>query len=195
MTSSPAFEPDRESGLPPFPSAEEVAYGRAMARQDSLQLEPWESDPPVDEVEPLTDEDLLGHLRSVPSAADLLLLESIDPMRLSSKAAVLDYLKAAERVDAYAASLRARARVALAGVESSAELLAEIQVEKELAVATRSSQYSAGMAIERARVLTATFPASSPHWRRVRSARGTAASWSRRRGPAPTRMHSRLSSG
>ena len=79
-------------------------------------------------------------------------------MGLSSKAAVLDYLKAAERVDAYAAALKARARVALAGVESSSELVAEIHVEKELAIATRSSQYSAGMAIERARVLTATFP-------------------------------------
>ena len=142
----------------PFPSAEEVAYGLAMARCDSALLERWESDAPVDEVEPLTDEDLLEHLSSAPSAADLLLLESIDPMSLSSKAAVLDYLKAAERVDAYAASLKARARVALAGVESSVEVAAEIRVEKELAIATRSSQYSAGMAIERARVLTATFP-------------------------------------
>ena len=121
-------------------------------------LERWESDAPVDEAELITDEDLLGHLSLRPSAADLLLLESIDPMGLSSKAAVLDYLKAAERVDAYAASLKARARVALAGVESSVEVAAEIRVEKELAIATRSSQYSAGMAIERARVLTATFP-------------------------------------
>jgi hypothetical protein len=48
--------------------------------------------------------------------------------------------------------------VALAGVESSADVISEIHVEKELAVATRSSQYAAGMAIERARVLTATFP-------------------------------------
>jgi hypothetical protein len=79
-------------------------------------------------------------------------------MGLSSKAAILDYLKAAERVDAYAASLKARARVALAGVESSADVISEIHVEKELAVATRSSQYAAGMAIERARVLSATFP-------------------------------------
>jgi hypothetical protein len=158
MTSASAFEPDHGSGLPPFPSAEDVAYGAAMARCDSALLEPWESDPPVDECELLSDDDLLEGRSSAPSAADLLLLESIDPMGLSSKAAVLDYLKAAERVDAYAASLKARARVALAGVESSVELVAEIRVEKELAIATRSSQYSAGMAIERARVLTATFP-------------------------------------
>jgi hypothetical protein len=152
--------PDAWDGgdLPPFPSAEEVAYGLAMARCGSRDLEPWESDPPVDEVEPLSDDEVLEHLTSVPSAADLLLLESIDPMGLSSKAAILDYLRAAERVDAYAASLKARARVALAGVESSADVLCEIHVEKELAVATRSSQYAAGMAIERARVLTGTFP-------------------------------------
>ena len=58
--------------------------------------------------------------------------------------------------------LKARARVALAGVESSVEVAAEIRVEKELAIATRSSQYSAGMAIERARVLTVDVP-DVPH--------------------------------
>jgi hypothetical protein len=158
MPATPPPESWDDGDLPLFPSAEEVAYGRAMARCDSHDLEPWESDPPVDEVEPLTDDEVLEHLSAVPTAADLLLLESIDPMGLSSKAAILDYLRAAERVDAYAASLKARARVALAGVESSSELIAEIHVEKELAVATRSSQYAAGMAIERARVLTATFP-------------------------------------
>ncbi len=62
MTSAPAFEPDHGSGLPPFPSAEEIAYGAAMARYDSALLERWESDAPVDEVEPLTDDDLLEHL-------------------------------------------------------------------------------------------------------------------------------------
>ncbi len=132
----------------------------------------------------------------MPSAADLLLLESIDPMGLSSKAAVLDYLKAAERVDAYAASLKARARVALAGVESSVEVAAEIRVEKELAFATRSSQYSAGMAIERARVLTATFPsfltalAAGRDQRRRTAGRSSSAPV-----PAPTAMRSPRWSG
>ena len=158
MPATPPADAWDDGGLPPFASVQEVAYGSAMARWDSLRLEVWESDPPVEDVVPLTDEDLLERLGSAPSAADLLLLESIDPMGLSSKAAVLDYLRAAERVDAYAAALKARARVALAGVESSGELVAEIHVEQELAVATRTSAYSAGMAIERARVLTATFP-------------------------------------
>jgi hypothetical protein len=161
MTSTPAFDSPDDGVRPPFPTEVERVYGEAMARLDSALLEPWESDePPVDaaDLEPLSDEDLLEHLVGSPCAADLMLLESIDPMGLPTKAAVLDYLKAAERVDAYAASLKARARVALAGVEASAELVREMHVEHELAVATRSSRYAAGTAIERSRVLTTTFP-------------------------------------
>jgi hypothetical protein len=161
MSLTPSSDSWDGSVLSPFASEQERAYGEAMARLDTELLEPWRSDPaPADESEPLplTDEDLLEHLTLSPCAADLLLLESIDPMGLTSKAAVLDYLKAAERVDAYAASLKARARVALAGVEASAELVREVHVEHELAVATRSSRYAAGTAIERARVLTTTFP-------------------------------------
>ena len=158
MTSTPPCRSRDDADPAPFPSAEEVAFALELARLDSRELERWESDPPVDEIEPLTDAEVLAGLSVRPSAVDLLLLESIDPMALSSKAAILDYLKAAERVDAYAASVKARARVALAGVEASAELRAEVQVEHELALATRSSQYAAGMAIERSRVLTSTFP-------------------------------------
>jgi hypothetical protein len=159
MTSTSARDCWDDGMLPSFPTEAERAYGEAMARLDSALLEPWQSDePPADEVELLTDEELLEHLTTSPCAADLLLLESIDPMGLPTKAAVLDYLKAAERVDAYAASLKARARVALAGVEASPELVREMHVEHELAVATRSSRYAAGTAIERSRVLTTTFP-------------------------------------
>jgi hypothetical protein len=161
MTSTPDLDSRDDGVLPPFPSGPERAYAEAMARLDSASLEPWESDePPADEAEPgpLSDEELLEHLVGSPCAADLMLLESIDPRGLPSKAAVLDYLRAAERVDAYAASLKARARVALAGVEASPELVREIHIEHELAVATRSSRYAAGTAIERARVLTSTFP-------------------------------------
>ena len=147
-----------DADLAPFPSAEEVALGVELAGLDSLGLEVWESDPPVSEFVPLTDEAVLGRVSGAASGVDLMLLESIDPAGLSSKGAVLDYLKAAERVDAFTAALKARARVVLAGVVSCGELLTEVQVEKELAVATRSSQYAAGMAIERSRVLTSTFP-------------------------------------
>jgi hypothetical protein len=161
MTSTPAFDSRDDGALPPFPSEQERVYAEAMARLDTASLEPWESDePPADvaDLEPVTDEELLEHLAGSPCAADLMLLESIDPLGLPSKAAVLDYLRAAERVDAYAASLKARARVALAGAQASQELVREVHVEHELAVATRSSRYAAGTAIERARVLTTTFP-------------------------------------
>jgi hypothetical protein len=110
------------------------------------------------EVESVSEIEVLESMGSLPPAAALLMLEAIDPAGLDDPHAVLDYLRAAERIDAATAALKARARVALAGVEASADVLCEIHVEKELAVATRSSQYAAGMAIERARVLTATFP-------------------------------------
>ena len=72
---------------------------------------------------------------------------------------MLDYLRAAERIDAATAALKARARVALAGATASEQVLDELHVEAELATATRSSRYVAGMSIERARVLTTIFPA------------------------------------
>ena len=158
MSSTPSTSSWDDGALAPFPSVEEMALGAELARWDSLELEVWESDPPMVEVVPPTDAKLLEALSAQPAATDLMLLASIDPMGLPTKGAMLDYLRTAERLDGFAAALKARARVALAGVVSSGELRAEVQVEQELAIATRTSTYSAGMAIERSRALTATFP-------------------------------------
>jgi hypothetical protein len=111
----------------------------------------------LSEVVTVPDEVLLEGIGTLPAAAALAALEGIDPATLDPHAA-LDFLRAAERIDAFTASLKARARVALAGAQASAELVREIHVEHQLAVATRSSRYAAGTAIERARVLTTTFP-------------------------------------
>jgi hypothetical protein len=103
------------------------------------------------------DGSLLGAVGVLPAPMALELLEGIDPSGLAPHA-LLDYVKAVARIDARTAALRAGALVALAGARASAQLVDEIHVEHELAVATRSSKGSAGRAIERARVLTTTFP-------------------------------------
>ena len=103
--------------------------------------------------------EVLASVSSLPAGVALLMLDSIDPAGLGDEHAVLDYLRAAERIDAATAALKARARVALAGATASEQVLDELHVEAKLATATRSSRYVAGMAIERARVLTTIFPA------------------------------------
>jgi hypothetical protein len=103
------------------------------------------------------DDALLGAVPVLPVPMALDVLEGIDPAQLDPRA-LLDYLKAMARIDARTAALRAAALVALAGARASDQLVDEIHVEHELAVATRSSRYAAGSAIERARVLTTTFP-------------------------------------
>ena len=140
MSLAPAIDDWDDPSWLPGPTPEEVALAHELALLDRCEDEEREGEEPGPVVEPLTDAELLEAMTGRPSAVDLLLLESIDPMALPSKGAVLDYLRAAERVDAYAAALKARARVALAGVEPSGVLLAEVAVEHELAVATRSSQ-------------------------------------------------------
>jgi hypothetical protein len=111
----------------------------------------------LSEIVTVADDVLLAEIGTLPAATALAALEGIDPASLDPHG-VLDVLRAAERIDAFTAALKARARVALAGAQASAELVREVQVEHELAVATRSSRYAAGSAIERARVLTSTFP-------------------------------------
>jgi hypothetical protein len=130
------------------PLREWRAWGREDISEELLALS---------EVVTVPDEVLLEEIGTVPAATALAALEGIDPSTLDPHG-VLDFLRAAERIDAFTAALKARARVALAGAQVSAELVREMHVEHELAVATRSSRYAAGTAIERARVLTTTFP-------------------------------------
>jgi hypothetical protein len=111
----------------------------------------------LSEVVTVPDEVLLAGIGTLPAATTLAALEGIDPSTLDPHG-VLDFLRATERIDAFTAALKARAHVALAGASASAELVREMHVEHELAIATRSSRYAAGTAIERARVLTTTFP-------------------------------------
>jgi len=137
-----------------------LADDAVMAPWRSLGREVWDEDEVLyGEVVSVPEVEVLASVASLPAASALLMLESIDPARLDDKHAVLDYLRAAERIDACTAALKARARVALAGATASEQLLDEVHVEHELATATRSSRYVAGMSIERARVLTTVFPA------------------------------------
>jgi hypothetical protein len=69
----------------------------------------------------------------------------------------LTRLAALDRVVAEAQSLRAETLVALAGAEPSGQLMSEVHVEHEVALATRTSRYSAGRAIETARALATVF--------------------------------------
>jgi hypothetical protein len=131
-----------------------VMVWRSLGREELLEDELLHA-----EVVDVPEVGVLESVASLPAASALLMLEAIDPAGLGDKHAVLDYLRAAERIDAVTAALKARARVALAGAEPSGELLSEVHVEQELATATRSSRYVAGMSIERARVLTTIFPA------------------------------------
>ncbi len=131
-----------------------MAPWRSLGREELLDEE-WL----LAEVETVPEVEVLASVSSLPVGVALLMLDSIDPAGLGDEHAVLDYLRAAERIDAATAALKARARVALAGATASEQVLDELHVEAELATATRSSRYVAGMSIERARVLTTIFPA------------------------------------
>jgi hypothetical protein len=165
MPSLPAFEPDDRWS--PVPTEEERAFAealfaadRAAAEASGFVPEEWD-EAPVGSPEhvPLTDAELLASGSPVPGAADLLLLDSIDPASLRDPRDVLRYLEIAERLSGFTEALKTRARVALAGAEASGELMSELHVEHELALATTTSRHVAGLSIERARTLTSVFPA------------------------------------
>ena len=112
------------------------------------------------DLEASTDDSLVEGLgtRAV-HAADLLLLASVDPARLSENVLRLEYVAAARRVEAYTASLRFAAEVALVGSRPSGNLMAETAAEHEVAVASTISRYAAGRELENARALCSTFAA------------------------------------
>jgi hypothetical protein len=147
-------------------SREERALAHELLEQERIDRDAWPLVPAelvggfVDSpgCSPLIDADLLDMRPGSPSPSDLLLLDSIDPMSLGSPRRVLQWLQLVERLDGVVEALKTRGRVALAGAQASDRLMAEQHVEHELAVAMRSSAYVAGMSIERARVLTSTFP-------------------------------------
>ncbi len=137
------------AGWSPFPTPDEVAVITAVRVLDRAENEGY-----PDSVQ------LLAAVcsRSV-DASDLGVLAGIDPASLPSKELQLRY---AQRVDAVAAFVAARqvlATAALAGSEPMGDYLDEVHVETEVSLARRISPTSAGLEIETARALRATFPA------------------------------------
>ncbi len=173
---------DDLAGVPLYASAEEVAYAAELAALDraedaALRAE-WDAagydlpgldeaglDVPVDDaawdaaLAELADDDaLIGALHGPAHAADLMLVDSIDPASLTSQHARLDYLRACDRIAAKVAAHRGDVVVALVGERSSQAYLPEVHAEHELALAERTSKYAAGKLIERSRALATSFP-------------------------------------
>ncbi|MDA8435021.1 MAG: hypothetical protein M0Z98_03440, partial [Actinomycetales bacterium] len=125
--------------MPLYATAEEVAYAAELAALDraedaALRAE-WDAagfdvpgldgagfEVPVDDaawdaaLAELADDDaLVGALRGPAHAADLMLVDSIDPASLCSQHARLDYLRACDRIAAKVAAHRGDVVVALVG--------------------------------------------------------------------------------
>lgn len=99
---------------------------------------------------------LVGDLRGRVSPLDLVVLAAPASADESSAHKVAR-LQGLDRVAALVASVRHDVLVDLAGEDSSEQLLAEMHVEHEVAVARRTSRYSAGRSIENARALATVF--------------------------------------
>jgi hypothetical protein len=173
----PGFEPVPDDArpdvaeLPAFATAEEVAYAEEQLRLDRAEdaalraqwqasgfdVEESEWDDAAAGLPATSDDNVVERLMGPAGGADLMLLESIDPRSLDEPAKVR-YVQACDRVSASVAAHRAAAVVALAGTTSSRAYLPEVHLEHEIAVARRTSRYSAGKAIETARALATTFP-------------------------------------
>jgi hypothetical protein len=147
-----------------YATAEDVAFAARLAGLDRADRESdggYDADcdePPCSELVPLSDEELVAALAGPAHPADLQLLDSIDPRALSEDLDRVDYLRALDRVGGLLSAKRQDAIVAMAGESSSQAYLSEVHLEHELSVATRSSRYTAGKAIEVARALATTFP-------------------------------------
>jgi len=142
-------------------SPEELALVAELDLQDREAGDWYDADfdePPFSEVAPLSDDELVAALQGPAHAANLQLLDSIDPRSLSENLNRVDYLRALDRVAGLVASKRQDVIVAMAGESSSQAYLSEVHLEHELSVASRSSRYAAGKAIEVARALATTFP-------------------------------------
>jgi len=121
----------------------------------------WEPDldeAPARSVAAVSDDQLVLGLSAPVEASDLVLLASIDPATLTSHRAKLAYVRAADRVAAYTASLRHRAEVAVVGECAGPEFLPEVHKAHELSVARRTSRHAAAREITVARRLATVFP-------------------------------------
>ena len=152
-----------DDDVTPFPGGGERALGRELAlldHEDDLRDNAVRDASGADvEVPPLpSDADLLATLGGPAHPADLLLLESVAVDPYAPRRELLTRLGALRRVSGLVAALESETLVALAGDRSWGDYLAEVHVEHEVAVATRSSRYGAGRAIENARALATDFP-------------------------------------
>jgi hypothetical protein len=146
-----------DDGWSPFASSEEVALGSALAAADAAAHVGCDPAAPWDDVVP-GDDDLVAALTGPAHEADLLLLASIDPRSLGDNLVRVRYLQALDRVAALVAARRADTVVAMVGERSGGAYLPEVHLEQEIAVARRTSRYSAGRTIEMSRALATTFP-------------------------------------
>lgn len=153
-------------GWSPYPCEEELALGAELA---ALDLAEWAADldAPVeagwvrdgdDDGPGLLDVDVLDALDGPATAADLLAIDSLDLAALTDPVDRLRVVRALDRVIAHATALQHEVVVGVVGAEVSGRHLEERHREVELAAARRTSHYSAGVAIERARALHSTFP-------------------------------------
>lgn len=151
-------------GVPLYATAEDVAFAAELA---ALDLRDRESrccydveldEPQACEIAAPSDDELVSALAGRVDAADLMLLESIDPRSLSENVNRVEYLRAVDRLSAHLASKRHDVIVSMVGESSSEAYLPEVHLEHEISVARRTSRYSAGKAIEVARALATTFP-------------------------------------
>ena len=150
--------------LPPYASADAVALAAGLAaldRTDDLAdgsvddaaAEPW-----AEQLAATSDTEHLERLTGPAHESDLALLASIDLASLSDPFDRVHYVQALDRVAGLVAAMQSEAVVSLSGASSSAAYLTEVHLEHELAVARRTSRYSAGRTIETARTLATTFP-------------------------------------
>jgi hypothetical protein len=150
--------------LPLHASADEIAFAAELAaldRSDDLAdgsddgaaAEAW-----AERLASTSDAELLEQLAGPAHESDLALLASIDLASLSDPFDRVQYVQALDRVAGLVAAMQSEAVVSLSGASSSAAYLTEVHLEHELAVARRTSRYSAGRTIETARTLATTYP-------------------------------------
>ena len=156
-------------GFSEHPSPAEVAEFEALMvslglrdRDDDLPPHPDELDEHPAAAEVLGDPvQALGLLTGPGVAADAFdvgVLESLDLAAVAEPADLLEVLKALDKVEAWASARRVEVLTALAGTSPSGAYLAEVHLEHEVAIARRTSDYAAGVAIDVARTITTAFP-------------------------------------
>jgi hypothetical protein len=152
------------SGWSPYPSLQEIAeHDARMASLGSVERDELpHSDDLLDRPDlsgdPAAPLSLLAGEGSGATSFDLGVLEAVDPAALSEPMDKLAVLKGLDKVEGLVGALRIRALTALGGTAPSGSLVDQMHLEHEIAVARRTSDYSAGRALDLARTITATFP-------------------------------------